>query len=57
MKEDKVSEVFENFISNCSEQDLDFIIANEVSVQEKIELLNGRDSQAKQTILENFKTT
>ena len=54
MIDEKVDEVFNNFIENCSEKDLDFIVVNEVSIEEKIKILKEKNSEVKLNILENF---
>ena len=54
MDDKKIEEVFLSFITNCSEQDLDVIISNEISLEEKINMIKRLDSETKENILENF---
>ena len=57
MKDEKVITEFNNLLENCSEQDLNFMVAHEVSREEKIQILKERDAEAKKNLLENFTIT
>ncbi len=54
MAEERIHNVFDSFIDCCSEQDLDFIIANELSRAEKEEIIKNRDTETQENILENY---
>lgn len=54
MTEEKTIIVFNKFIKNCSEQDLNYIIENELSEREKVLIINHCNIEVKQNILENF---
>ncbi|NQX97352.1 MAG: hypothetical protein HRT73_05655 [Flavobacteriales bacterium] len=52
--EEKIESVFNDFITGCSREDLNFIASHELNDREIIKLLNGKNDETKQEILDNF---
>lgn len=53
----EITVVFDEFLKQCSREDLEFIVSNEVSNEEIITLLKKKEAEVKQNILENFGIT